>query len=156
ALALTMVWPIETCPSPPITTEPPLRTVRIVVACQLSDSGLVIMEARVAGDLDIRRARCNQRHAVAPCAGVAAARMCHHLVPGRTLFADWTVSRDDGSLRLLAIAHHLDAHRRALDRPGRRPDGRRRDLLARATPAREPRRGGLRWGFPARRRRNAV
>src|SRR5262249_58378057 len=36
ALALTMVCPIETCPSPPIATVPPLRTVRIVVACQES------------------------------------------------------------------------------------------------------------------------
>src|SRR5262249_14410276 len=34
ALALTMVCPIETCPSPPITTLPPLRTVRMVVPCQ--------------------------------------------------------------------------------------------------------------------------
>src|SRR5262249_22776525 len=34
ALALTTVWPIETWPSPPITTEPPLRTVRMVVPCQ--------------------------------------------------------------------------------------------------------------------------
>jgi len=34
ALALTMVGPMETWPSPPITTVPPLRTVRMVVPCQ--------------------------------------------------------------------------------------------------------------------------
>ncbi len=34
ALALMTVWPIETWPSPPITTLPPLRTVKIVVPCQ--------------------------------------------------------------------------------------------------------------------------
>jgi hypothetical protein len=28
------VWPIDTCPSPPITTLPPLRTVKMVVPCQ--------------------------------------------------------------------------------------------------------------------------
>src|SRR5262249_10116440 len=39
ALALTMVWPIVTCPSPPITTLPFLRTVRMVVPCQLSERG---------------------------------------------------------------------------------------------------------------------
>src|SRR5215469_3860696 len=65
ALALTMVWPIETCPSPPIATVPPLRTVRIVVPCQGSVSGWVIMRARVDRDLDIRAARCNQRLAIA-------------------------------------------------------------------------------------------
>jgi hypothetical protein len=37
ALALMMVWPIETCPSPPIATTPPLRTVRMVVPCQDGD-----------------------------------------------------------------------------------------------------------------------
>ena len=34
ALDLTMVWPIDTWPSPPMTTLPPLRTVRMVVPCQ--------------------------------------------------------------------------------------------------------------------------
>src|SRR5262249_5814404 len=38
ALALTIVWPIETWPSPPITTPPPLRTVRIVVPCHEGSS----------------------------------------------------------------------------------------------------------------------
>src|SRR5690349_9586578 len=36
ALALTTVWPMETCPSPPIATVPPLRTVRMVVPCQVA------------------------------------------------------------------------------------------------------------------------
>jgi hypothetical protein len=31
-----MVCPIDTCPSPPIATTPPLRTVRMVVPCQSS------------------------------------------------------------------------------------------------------------------------
>src|SRR6185437_3670065 len=34
ALDLITVWPIETWPSPPITTFPVLRTVRMVVPCQ--------------------------------------------------------------------------------------------------------------------------
>ena len=34
ALDLITVWPIETWPSPPITTLPPLRTVKMVVPCQ--------------------------------------------------------------------------------------------------------------------------
>src|ERR1700677_239817 len=38
ALDLITVWPIETCPSPPITTLPPLRTVKMVVPCQTGDS----------------------------------------------------------------------------------------------------------------------
>src|ERR1700730_6136057 len=38
ALDLMTVWPIETCPSPPITTLPPLRTVKMVVPCQTGDS----------------------------------------------------------------------------------------------------------------------
>src|SRR5262249_42816915 len=38
ALDLTIVCPIETCPSPPITTLPPLRTVRMVVPCQEGSS----------------------------------------------------------------------------------------------------------------------
>src|SRR5262245_47382476 len=38
ALDLTMVCPIETWPSPPITTLPPLRTVRMVVPCQEGSS----------------------------------------------------------------------------------------------------------------------
>src|SRR5690349_23805204 len=38
ALALMTVWPIETWPSPPITTLPPLRTVRMVVPCQTGSS----------------------------------------------------------------------------------------------------------------------
>jgi hypothetical protein len=33
ALPFMMVWPRLTCPSPAITTFPPLRTVMIVVAC---------------------------------------------------------------------------------------------------------------------------
>jgi hypothetical protein len=37
ALDLMTVWPIETCPSPPITTLPPLRTVKMVVPCQTGD-----------------------------------------------------------------------------------------------------------------------
>jgi hypothetical protein len=37
ALDLMMVWPIETWPSPPMATSPPLRTVRIVVPCQGPD-----------------------------------------------------------------------------------------------------------------------
>src|SRR5262245_20495294 len=37
ALPLTMVWPIDTWPSPAITTWPPLRTDRMVVACQPGD-----------------------------------------------------------------------------------------------------------------------
>jgi len=37
ALDLMTVWPIETWPSPPITTLPPLRTVKIVVPCQTGD-----------------------------------------------------------------------------------------------------------------------
>ena len=32
--AMMIVWPMETWPSPPMTTVPPLRTVRIVVPCQ--------------------------------------------------------------------------------------------------------------------------
>src|SRR5262249_6528484 len=36
AFALTMVWPIDTWPSPPTATMPPLRTVRMVVPCQES------------------------------------------------------------------------------------------------------------------------
>src|SRR5690242_7892546 len=38
ALDLMTVWPIETWPSPPITTLPPLRTVRMVVPCQTAGS----------------------------------------------------------------------------------------------------------------------
>src|SRR5471030_2157552 len=34
ALPLTMVWPMETWPSPAITVDPPLRTARMVVPCQ--------------------------------------------------------------------------------------------------------------------------
>src|SRR6185503_4862492 len=44
ALALTMVWPIDTWPSPPIATTPPLRTVRMVVPCQRSDCGVCIRD----------------------------------------------------------------------------------------------------------------
>ena len=40
AFDLTMVWPIETWPSPPIATMPPLRTVRMVVPCQSWDCWL--------------------------------------------------------------------------------------------------------------------
>ena len=36
ALDLMTVWPMDTCPSPPITTLPALRTVRMVVPCQVS------------------------------------------------------------------------------------------------------------------------
>jgi hypothetical protein len=36
---LITVWPIETCPSPPITTFPALRTVKMVVPCQTGDGG---------------------------------------------------------------------------------------------------------------------
>ena len=36
ALPLMMVWPRVTWPSPAITTLPPLRTVRMVVPCQVS------------------------------------------------------------------------------------------------------------------------
>src|SRR5271168_4096539 len=35
AALLTMVWPMETWPSPAMTVEPPLRTARMVVPCQL-------------------------------------------------------------------------------------------------------------------------
>src|SRR4051794_31907343 len=38
ALDLITVWPIETWPSPPITTLPPLRTVKMVVPCQTGGS----------------------------------------------------------------------------------------------------------------------
>src|SRR5471032_2057315 len=51
ALDLTMVCPIETWPSPPMTTVPPLRTVRMVVPCQPGIS----LE-------DIRVYPCNQGH----------------------------------------------------------------------------------------------
>src|ERR1700690_4166264 len=44
ALDLTMVCPIETWPSPPITTVPPLRTVRMVVPCQ---EGISLWNIRV-------------------------------------------------------------------------------------------------------------
>src|SRR4051794_3301308 len=37
ALDLITVWPIETWPSPPTTTLPPLRTVKIVVPCQTGE-----------------------------------------------------------------------------------------------------------------------
>ncbi|MGY4599734.1 hypothetical protein ACVWXL_007480 [Bradyrhizobium sp. GM22.5] len=37
ALDLITVWPIETWPSPPTTTVPPLRTVKIVVPCQTGE-----------------------------------------------------------------------------------------------------------------------
>jgi hypothetical protein len=33
AFDLTMVWPIDTWPSPATTTSPPLRSARIVVPC---------------------------------------------------------------------------------------------------------------------------
>jgi hypothetical protein len=36
---LMMVWPSVTWPSPAITTLPPLRTVKIVVPCQVSGEG---------------------------------------------------------------------------------------------------------------------
>src|SRR5262249_58931443 len=50
ALDLTMVWLIETWPSPPITTEPPLRTVRMVVPCQCQWSGWEDCIERSLGD----------------------------------------------------------------------------------------------------------
>src|SRR5262249_29536553 len=37
ALDLMIVWPMETWPSPPTATRPPLRTVRMVVPCQGPD-----------------------------------------------------------------------------------------------------------------------
>jgi hypothetical protein len=46
ALPLTIVWPIETWPSPAITTWPPLRTNRMVVACQPGEVDSVV------GDMD--------------------------------------------------------------------------------------------------------
>src|SRR5215472_15756015 len=49
ALALTMVWPIETWPSPPIATVPPLRTVRMVVPCQGPDEAGESEEANGRG-----------------------------------------------------------------------------------------------------------
>src|SRR5262249_46354851 len=69
ALALTMVWPIETWPSPPIATVPALRTVRIVVPCQASEcwgcidmnSTTVAMIYALKGpnaNLDLRRHDC--------------------------------------------------------------------------------------------------
>jgi hypothetical protein len=46
------VWPIETWPSPPITTLPPLRTVKIVVPCQTDGSlGDACMKYLVSGQI---------------------------------------------------------------------------------------------------------
>src|SRR5258705_5855157 len=55
ALALMTVWPIETWPSPPITTLPPLRTVKMVVPCQTGGSfGDACMKCpRVRPDLGV-------------------------------------------------------------------------------------------------------
>src|SRR6476619_5252074 len=46
ALPLMMVWPRVTCPSPAITTLPPLRTVRIVVPYQVSGEEWLIAAMR--------------------------------------------------------------------------------------------------------------
>src|SRR5437879_1900095 len=61
ALDLMTVWPIETWPSPPTTTLPPLRTVKIVVPCQ---TGSLFWESCmkylvVRPDLGRRRRRHN-------------------------------------------------------------------------------------------------
>src|SRR5262245_2000361 len=50
AVPLRMVWPRLTWPSPAMTTLPPLRTVRIVVPCQVSgeDAG-ELMETAISG-----------------------------------------------------------------------------------------------------------
>src|SRR4051794_33484264 len=57
------VWPIETCPSPPITTLPPLRTVKMVVPCQTGASdGNACMNYLLPGaDLGIGAWACNRR-----------------------------------------------------------------------------------------------
>src|SRR5688500_19192394 len=44
ALPLTMVWPRLTWPSPPITTRPPRRTIRIVVACMRGEVSSAMRE----------------------------------------------------------------------------------------------------------------
>src|SRR5690349_23356993 len=44
-----MVWPIDTCPSPPIATIPPLRTVRMVVPCQMSGEVCIGAACRGSG-----------------------------------------------------------------------------------------------------------
>src|SRR5262245_740030 len=53
AFALITVWPIETWPSPPITTLPPLRTVKMVVPCQTGGSFCIVCMGypRVGPDL---------------------------------------------------------------------------------------------------------
>src|SRR3954453_2860911 len=62
ALDLMTVWPIETCPSPPITTLPPLRTVKIVVPCQTggSDGDACMKNLSPRADLGIAARPCNR------------------------------------------------------------------------------------------------
>src|ERR1700730_8819838 len=63
ALDLITVWPIETWPSPPITTLPPLRTVKMVVTCQTGDSWgeACIGIPRVQSDLGVARPGYNRQ-----------------------------------------------------------------------------------------------
>src|SRR5262245_42364458 len=65
ALAFTTVCPMETWPSPPTATSPPLRTVRIVVPCQEGGSLFcIIVPFRkmmyVLGQWDAIPSRANQ------------------------------------------------------------------------------------------------
>src|SRR5579863_6471439 len=68
ALALTMVWPIETWPSPPTATSPPLRTVRMVVPCHrpawpASKDDMGPENLLMRGDLGVGRGQCKSRDA---------------------------------------------------------------------------------------------
>src|SRR5262245_15451599 len=62
-----MVCPMLTWPSPPMATIPPLRTVRIVVACQLSGEewSIIDLAVGVARDVSVDRQGCKRRRATA-------------------------------------------------------------------------------------------
>src|SRR2546429_453405 len=50
ALPVTAVWPMETWPSPAMTVEPPLRTARMVVACQSGNVAAMTGHVDKGGD----------------------------------------------------------------------------------------------------------
>src|SRR5262245_36048988 len=76
ALDLITVWPIETWPSPPTTTLPPLRTVKMVVPCQTCGSFDACMGyPLVRPDLGVAARGYNRRAFAAECA--------HHRRRGR-------------------------------------------------------------------------
>src|SRR5580693_7469454 len=83
ALDLMTVWPIETCPSPPITTLPPLRTVKMVVPCQTGDSDCdaCMKNLDFGPDLGIGASGCNRSLLAADFGHHRPKFGLHHAIP---------------------------------------------------------------------------